>query len=156
MMPRHGIAVTVVALALMAGCRTRKSPEQQVRDVIAGAEAAVEDRDIGRLAGLVSNQYADGEDNDRAAVLALVRLQFIRFPAIHLLVRVTQLGISAPGRGEATVVVAMASLPMAAAADLARVSASLYRFDLVFAEESGGHWRVRSAAWSPGRAEDFL
>jgi hypothetical protein len=147
----------VLVLGLMlAGCKRPLTPEQQVRAALSAAEQAAQEKDLQALGGFLSEQYSDREQNDRQAVMGLLRLQFIRFPAIHLLVRVPHVGFPEPGRAEATALVAMAALPIAGPDELPRLSADLYRFDLVLGDEGKGHWRVRSAAWAPARAEDFL
>jgi hypothetical protein len=149
----------LVALLLVApACKRALTPEQQVRAAIAAAEKAAQEKDLRALGGFVSERYNDGE-NDRPLVLGLVRLQFLRFPSIHLLVRVSAVEFPQPGEARAVAFVAMASLPIAAASDLSRMTAELYRFDLELAEEGNrgkGPWRVRSARWAPARPGDFL
>jgi hypothetical protein len=150
-------ARTIIALALLAGCRDRSTPEQQVRAAIAEAEQAAQDRDLRALATLISDQFqsAEGAENDKAAVIRILQLQFLRYPAIHLLVRVPGVGFPRPGRAEATVLVAMAALPIRSPADFPTVNADLYQFDLVLVEEGRRSWKVRSAAWKPVRIQDF-
>jgi hypothetical protein len=153
--PTPILAVFAIAAAL-AGCKDHSTPEEQVRATIARAEQAVEDKDLRSLAALVSDQFADGSEADKTAVLRIVQLQFLRHPSIHLLVRVPAVTFAGPGRAEATALVAMASLPIASPAELSRVSANLYRFDLVFVEEGKRRWRLRSATWAAVRPADFL
>jgi hypothetical protein len=141
-------------LALLA-CR-RTTPEEQVRRTLAKAETAVEEKDLRTLARLVSARYADKEQNDRNAVLGLLRLQVVTRPALHVLLRVGEIGFPAPGSARVSLVAALASLPLASTADLARARADLYRFELTLAEEARGEWKVVSAAWGPARLEDFL
>jgi hypothetical protein len=146
----------VVLVALLAGCRSRATPEQQVRAVIARAADAAEDKDLKALAGLVSGQFAAPEGLDKAALVRMLQLQFLRYPEIHVLVRVPSLALPEPGRAQVVLLAALASLPLKSPADLARASADLYRFELVLAEESKGQWRVQSATWSPVRPELFF
>jgi hypothetical protein len=143
----------VLVVALLAGCRSRATPEQQVRAVIARAADAAEDKDLKTLAGLVSDRFAGPEGMDRAAVVQLLQLQFVRYPAIHVLVRVPSVGFAEPGTAQVTLLAAMASLPLKTPGDLTRAGADIYRFDLILAEESKGQWRVQSATWSPVRPE---
>jgi hypothetical protein len=151
-----GVALVTLAVVTLAGCRGKRlSPEQQVRSAIAGVERAVEEKDLKRVGRFVSERYRDKEGNDRQAVLGLLRLQVLRYPAIHLLVRVTGVELPGPKQARATVIAAMASLPIAAPADLPKASADLYRFELQLTEDDG-EWRLESASWKPARPEDFL
>jgi hypothetical protein len=146
----------VCLIVLLAGCRSRVTPEQQVRALIARAADAAEDKDVGTLAGLVSERFAGPEGADRASVLQMVRLELLRYPEIHVLVRVPAVELPQVGRARVTMLAALASLPLKSPADLARASADLYRFELELAEESKGQWRVTSATWAPVRPDDFL
>jgi hypothetical protein len=150
------LVVISVIVVVLGECKDRSTPEQQVRATIAQAEQAAQEKDLKTLAGLLSDRFGENTENDRASVLRIVQLQFLRYPSIHLLVRVPAVVFPEPGHAEVTALVAMASLPLASAADLARASADLYRFDLVFVEEGKRRWRLRSAAWTPVRIEDFL
>jgi hypothetical protein len=145
-----------VAVAVAPGCRGRKSAREQIQEAIAGAEKAAEEKDVGYLGDLVSRQYSDASGNDRAALLGVLRLQFLRTPSIHLLIRVPAIHIAGPARAEATVVAAMASTPIALPQQLAGLGADIYRFELVFAREDDDRWRVRSASWSPAAPGDLL
>jgi hypothetical protein len=144
-----------VALVPLLGCKTRKSPRQQIQEAIAAAEAAAEAKDLPALTDRLSKTYAGAGDLDRAAVVGLLRLQLLRAQSIHLLVLVPEIAIQAADRAAATVLVGMASTPIASAQELASASAALYRFELLFALEDG-IWRVTSATWSPATAGDFL
>jgi hypothetical protein len=151
----------VLALLLVApACKRALTPEEQVRAAIAAAEKAAEEKDVRGVGQFVSERYSDGE-NDRPLVLGVVRLQFLRFPSIHLLVRVASVALPQPGEAHAVAFVAMAGLPIAGVDDLSRVSADLYRFELELADEGSkgpgkGPWRIRSARWARARAGDFF
>src|SRR5689334_17246354 len=101
----------LLALLLAPACKRPLTPEQQVRAAIAAAEKAAEEKDLKRLGELISERYTDGE-NDRALVMGLVRLQFLRFPSIHLLVRVASVTFPQPDEAQAVAFVAMAGLPI--------------------------------------------
>jgi hypothetical protein len=149
----------LLALLLLApACKRALTPEEQVRAAIAAAEKAAEEKNLRALGEIVSERYSDGE-NDRPLMLGLMRLQFLRFPSIHLLVRVASVTFPQPAEAHAVAFVAMAALPIPGAADLTRMTADLYRFDLELADEGTrgkGPWRVRSARWAPARPADFL
>jgi hypothetical protein len=155
MRARPGFVLAWLAVAVVSGCSGRKTPRQQIQEAIAAAEEAAEEKDLPALAEKLSKSYTGGGDLDRAAILGLLRLQFLRAQAIHLLVRVPAIHVQSEDRAEATVLVGMAATPIAAAQQLASLSADLYKFELDFAREEGA-WRVVSARWSPAMPADFL
>jgi hypothetical protein len=145
-------------LATAAGCRRRRSPEEQVRDTIAALAHAVEEKDLKTVRKLVSERYQDAEQHDRQEVLALLRMYFARYPSIHLATRVTAVEIAPAGDAPArvTVVVAMASVPMNGLEDLLRLHADVNRFDLTLIEEAAERWTVTGATWQAARPEDLF
>jgi hypothetical protein len=155
MHPDRREVLGAIAFALLAGCKGRKSPRELIQAAIAAAEVAAEEKDVSTLAELLSPAYKDEANHERAEVLALLRLQFLRSQSIHLLVRVPAIHVQGPDRAEATVLVGMAGTPISAAQQLAALSADLYKFELSFALEEG-KWRVLSASWSPASPGDFF
>lgn len=151
------IAVALVVLGV--GCKRKQvSPEDQVRRTLAQLKAAVEQKDLGAARALLSESYRDAEQNDRGAAMALLQMQFMRRPSIHLFTRESALEVPTPGRAQVTLYVAMASLPIGAAADLAQINADIYRFDItVVLDGDAPHgWRIAGARWSPARPADLL
>ncbi len=150
-------AVFVCLALAMAGCRGKRlSPEQYARALVAEMEQGVEEKDLKRVARLVSERYRDKEGNDRQTVLGLLRVQIIRYPAIHLLVRVSAVDVPVATQARATVFAAMASVPLGAPSDLPRAAADLYRFDIELGDDGKNEWRLTNAAWAPARPEDFF
>jgi hypothetical protein len=141
--------------AVAAGCR-RRSPEQQVRDTIAALASAIEDKDLKAIGKLVSERYQDGERQDRAALLELLSMTFARTPEIHLLTRITAIEIApSPGQpARATVLAAIASLPMKRFEDAARLQVDTLRFELTFGEEGRARWVVTGASWQVAGTPD--
>ena len=156
-MSRAPISVLLVALALAApGCRrARLSPEEQVRKAIDVVVKAVSERDIKPVAAAVSEQYADGEGNDKKQIVSLVRVQFLLHPNLYLVTKIVSLEFPEPIQARVVVYAAMASVPAGVLPDLRSVSADVYRFDLTLADD-GGTWRVCRAAWTPATARDLL
>jgi hypothetical protein len=147
-------AAVLLACGLSVGCR-RGTPEERVRRTVAAAEKAAEEKDLRTLGRLLSERYIDKDQNDRAAVMGLLRLQLLARGSVHLLTRVSAVEFPERARARVSLLAAMTSLPLAGPAELAKTRADLYRFDLTLAEESGD-WRVVSAAWTPARVEDFF
>lgn len=144
-------SVVLLVALLTAGCGDEpESPEAQVRAQIARAVEAAEARDSGALRAMVSDRYSDADGRDKRAVEAILRLHFLRNQSVHLYTRVQSVTVSRPDRAEASVLVAMAGVPITSEVELPALRADLHRFDIDFALEDGS-WRVQRAAWS--RAE---
>lgn len=154
-MPLRTLVVVLTLLLSMLACTKRETPEQRVRAAIASAEEAVEKKDIAALRNFVSERYTDEDGRDRRAVEGILRLYVLRNEAIHLLTRIEAVSAPAPGKAEAVVYVAMAGRPITQADTLSSFNASLYRFELGFAEEDK-QWRVARATWRPAEPTDFI
>lgn len=150
-------AALLASLGVAVACGGTDSPEERVRTALAEMERAVEARDLGAARAHVSETYADARGNDKRAVQSLVTAAVLRNPSIHLLSRIARLEVREVGENRIArvrVFVAMASTPLPAVGDLARIRADLYRFDLELADE-GDAWRVVGADWAPASATDF-
>jgi len=145
----------LVVVMLLTGCRdARTSPEEQVRTLINSATAAAEQKQIGTLRDLISERYADDQGQNKRAIEALLRLHFLRNENLHLYAHIQSVTLPQPDRAQATVLVAMAGVPMVSAQDLIAVRADLYRFEIEFAREDKT-WRVQRAAWRRAELGEF-
>lgn len=149
-----GLAWAVCAL-LLVGCGAPKNPEDQVRLLIQQAVAAVEDKDVGTLRDMISNRYADDHQQDKRGAEALLRFHFLRNKTIHLFTRVPALTVGDADHARATVLVAMAGVPIPGAQDLPALRADLHHFEIDF-EREDGEWRVVRAAWRRAEPGEFL
>jgi len=141
----------LLAALLIAGCGGKpESPEAQIRALIARAVEAAEAKDVGTLRAMVSDRYSDPHGQDKRAVEALLRLHFLRNESVHLYTRVQSVTVPQPDRARASVLVAMAGVPISSEVELPALRADLHRFDIDFALEDDS-WRVERAVWS--RAE---
>jgi hypothetical protein len=143
------------ALWLLAGCRRRLTPEQQIRKELHELEIAIEQKDISRIREGLSATFRGPEELDRQGVMALLHLRLRNRPDPHLLVRLEKQEMIEAGVGRVELVVAMAALPIAGPQSLPRLEADFYRFQLELAQEDG-RFRVRHAKWERASLEDFL
>lgn len=145
-----------LVLALIAGvaCSKKEAPEAHVRARIAAAVHAAESGDTAALLDVISSHYADNDGRDRRALDGLLRLYLLRHRPIYLYTYVPTVELLADDRARAVVYAAMAGHRIDAPAELARLSASLYRFDLELELEQST-WRVRAAAWRPAELSEF-
>lgn len=148
--------LAVVALAVAACGSDPGAPEDRVRAVVARAEAAARDRELGTVKAFVSEHYADAQGRTKRDVDQVLAFHFLRNQRIHLLTRIAAVELQEPGRARAEVLVAMAGGPLAGPEDLLRTRADLMRFDLELTDEGGDDWKVVAASWRRARPEDFL
>ena len=149
-----GMLGIVVAL-LLPGCRgERASPEAEVRALINDAVTAAGQKHIGALKDLISENYADDQGQNKRAIENLLRLQFLRNETVHLYAHIQSVTLPQPDRARASVLVAMAGVPIASAQDLSLLRADLHRFEIDFARENKT-WRVQRAAWQRAELGEF-
>jgi len=150
-----GLLGLVLAM-LLPGCRgERASPEAEVRALINSAVAAAEQKSIGTLKDMISEKYADEQGQNKRAIENLLRLHFLRNETVHLYAHTQSVTLPQPERAQATVLVAMAGVPIASAQELPLLRADLHRFEIDFARENKT-WRVRRAAWRRAELGEFL
>jgi hypothetical protein len=151
------LAVAAAGVALVASCLACGAPsaEDRLRRMIEAGRQAVEDKDFDTLGGLVSETYSDSGGRDRRALLGGLRALALERGQVHTLVREEALSIPAPGRGEASFVVAVASTPIESPARFDTASANFLRVDLTFADEDGT-WRLTGSAWRWAEPSDLF
>lgn len=149
-----------LALAALIGlgsisCNKGETPEQRVRALIVDAEQAVEKKEIANVRDYVSARYRDDEQRDRRAIEGILRLYLLRHESINLYTRIESIIPTQADHAEAVVYVAMAARPIKRVDELSSYNATLYRFELGFAQEQD-QWRVVRAAWRPAELIDFV
>ena len=141
---------------LLPGCRgERTTPEAEVRAQISSAVSAAEQKNIGTLKDLISEKYADEQGQNKRAAERLLQLHFLRNQTVHLYAHIQSVRLPRPDHAQATVLVAMAGVPIASAQDLPLLRADLHRFEIDFVRE-GKIWRVQRAAWQRAEPGEFL
>lgn len=151
-----GLLLGLLAVGTFGGCRgDRQTPQDQIRTLIQSAAVAAEHKDLGTLRALLSDRYADDHGQDKRAIEGLLRLQFLRNESLHLYTHIRSVNLPQPDRAQATVLVAMAGVPIKSTAELPALRADLHRFDIDFALENKT-WRVQRAAWQRAEPADFL
>lgn len=131
-------AVLIVLLGLGACSDEPSDPETAIRDLIAAAEQAARDRDLGPFKDHIAADYSDSRGNDRAAVLNHLRVLFLRYRQPKLLTRIHAIRFPAPDRAEVVLWLGTADTGRLAF-DSQRLELSLRRAD--------GDWQVLHADW---------
>src|SRR5688500_6157191 len=76
------------ALAILGTSCAADDPEAKIRALLAAAEAAAEDRDIGFFRDVLGESYRDARGNDREEMLRKLRGYFIANQRIEIVSRV--------------------------------------------------------------------
>jgi hypothetical protein len=150
-----GVLILVMAV-LLPSCRSaRTSPEEQVRALIRTAVVAAEQKNIGTLRDMLSEQYTDEQGQNKRAIEALLRLQFLRNENIYLYTHIQSVTLPRPDQARVIVLVAAAGTPIVSAQDLPGLRADLHRFEIDFTLEHKT-WRIQRAAWRRAEPSEFI
>jgi hypothetical protein len=149
--------LAVLAVLLSPGCGKSdpQDPEEQIRAVIAIAEEAAQQRDIGTLKDFVADGYQDKRGYDKRSVVRLVQGYLLRHRSIHLLSKISDFEINSPLRASTSLLVAMAGRRIESEEQLWDLRADVFQFDLNWTQ-SDGEWQVADATWRRVRIDDFF
>ncbi|MDG4554068.1 MAG: hypothetical protein P9E24_07455 [Candidatus Competibacter sp.] len=131
------------------------SPETEIRQFIARAQVASEERNLRDLRALIADDYADAQGRDRKAVENLIRLHVLRHQSVHLFTRIGDIVFTDPDHATVSVAAAMAGRPVVSADQLIGLNADLYRFDFALVRRGRDDWQVLRVAWEQAKLDDF-
>jgi hypothetical protein len=137
--PRLACALAAV---LTSGCGP-SDPEAEIRALLAAAEQAAEDRDVGFFGDVLGAAYRDARGNDRDELVRSIRGYFIANQRIEIVSRVDEVVLEGEDAARAVVYAGMAGQRTGAAL-IGGVEADLYRFELELVND-GGDWRIIGA-----------
>ena len=135
----------VVSLIAVAGCGS-SDPERDLKERIDAAVNAAEARNTGFFRDLIAPGFVDQRGNDRDAIVALVRGQFLIHQRISVISRVQDIVIAGNDAAETLLVAGMVG-SAGQRTGLGGFSADLYRIELEWVRD-GADWRVIGARWS--------
>ena len=154
-MSKRGMLVVALLAVLSACTGDPENPEEQIREMIAAGEEAVETRSILTVLDFIADGYQDKHGRQKKNIQRLVAGYILRNKSIHLLTRVQQVALN-EDKTQADVIlyVGMAGVPVVSIDQLMLVHANLYLFDLSVKLEDGD-WRVTAGSWQQARLPDF-
>ena len=128
--------------ALLAGCGDPAlGPEEALRQWVADAEAAAEDKDRRGLLNMISESYTDSRGNDYERVGQILRAYFLRQKKIVIVSKIDEIVINAGTAAEIDLTAGMAGTRGSFGLD-----ADAYRFNLEL-EYDGNRWLLIGAQW---------
>jgi hypothetical protein len=135
------LAVTTVTLVGCGG----SPPEEAVRQRLDDAITAVEARDTGYFRDLLSTSFVGARGIDREQAINRIRSLFLAYPRIKVVRGLQEVQLEGERAARASIQVGLVGDQ---GRPLAGFSADLYQFDLEFAQEADGEWRVIGADYS--------
>ena len=147
--------LALLLFILPAACGPGDSPEEQVRQYVAAAEAAAETRSLSDLKELIAEQYQDDQGQTRRDVVAIAARYLYANKNIHVLTRIEGLAFPAPEQARLTVYAALTGQNVSDLDALLNMQADLYRFDLEL-RRTDGEWQLLRADWRPAKGGDFF
>ncbi len=115
------------------------------------AEAAAEAREQGFFRDFIAEDYSDDMGRDRAEMLALARVYFLRNQSIHILSRIESIEFLIPELAKVTLSAGMAGRDGQADGQWT-LRADVYRFELELRRAGGEDWELIRAQWERGAA----
>jgi hypothetical protein len=100
----------LITVCLLAACGARSSDEEQVRELLAGMEAAAEARDASDVLAFVADDYGDAQGFDKSQLRNFLRGYFLAHPKLEVVVNISRLEFPADGLGQAELSVSTVEL----------------------------------------------
>lgn len=137
-------AVLLLAACLCIGACSRTSPEQAVRGRIEAMQEAVDARDAGDVAGILSEDFIGNDGLDKQGARQLAAAMFLRFRDVS-----AKLGpATVEMRGERDAIARFSVLATGGSGGLLPDSGQVYEVETGW-RLVDGEWKLRSAEWKP-------
>lgn len=138
------MALAALLAAGLAAC-ARPSPEQRLRDTMAGLQQAVEAREAGGIRALLADDFIGPQGMDRDGAVGMARIAFLRHRRVGVAI-VGPLDVRMQPPDHASV--RFDAGVTGGSGGLLPDSARLYEVQTGWRLEDG-EWRLTSASWEP-------
>jgi len=138
---RQFVGSCLICTLLTACGGPSQGPEQAVREWVAAAQAAAEEKDRRGLLSMISENYADNRGNDYERVDRTLRALFLRQKKIVVVSKIDRIEVNADTAAEVYLTAAIAGSRGSFDFD-----ADAYRFELEL-EYDGDRWLLIGARW---------
>ncbi len=145
-------ALALLLVLTCISCRRSEGPEAEIRQVIEEMEEAAEAGNIGGIMEHLTEDYTDGDSNDKDTLRGLLFMQLQRSGSVNVTKRIESIELTEAG-DEADVVLyaGLSDGPLTAGS----TRADVFRFDLVFRLD-GRDWMIYRAARSSASLGNLL
>lgn len=139
---------------LLLGCSGgTNSPEDEIRNFIAGAVEAAERRSPADLTQMIHDSYLDQRGYNKQQVRSLLRVYFLRHKNIHLFTRIGEIELLGDNQATARLHVAMAGSVISDIDAVSALRAQIYGFELRLVKQD--EWLLQHASWKPASLVDL-
>lgn len=139
---------------LLLGCSGgTNSPEDEIRNFIAGAVEAAERRSSADLTQMIHDSYLDQRGYNKQQVRSLLRVYFLRHKNIHLFTRISEIELLGDNQATARLHVAMAGSVINDIDAVSALRARIYGFELRLVKQD--EWLLQHASWKPASLVDL-
>jgi hypothetical protein len=139
---------------LLLGCSGgTNSPEDEIRNFIAGAVEAAERRSSADLTQMIHDSYLDQRGYNKQQVRSLLRVYFLRHKNIHLFTRIGEIELLGDNQATAWLHVAMAGSVISDIDAISALRARIYGFELRLVKQD--EWLLQHASWKPASLVDL-
>ena len=139
---------------LLLGCSGgTNSPEDEIRNFIAGAVEAAEQRSSADLTQMIHDSYLDQRGYNKQQVKSLLRVYFLRHKNIHLFTRIGEIELLGDNQATARLHVAMAGSVISDIDAVSALRARIYGFELRLVKQD--EWLLQHASWKPASLVDL-
>jgi hypothetical protein len=143
-------------IAVLACGGDPRSPEEQIRDVIASLERSLEEGDVSAFKNFVAEHYEDHLGHDKRSLAAYVTFHVMRNANRHVITRVRSIDIREPDLAAVVIVAGITGTDVSAPEHLVGLHADVYKIDLDLEDAGDGDWRLVWAQWRRAPATDLL
>ena len=137
------VPIIAAGLVLAACGGPSGGPEQQLRQWLADAEAAAEEKDRKALLSMISEHYVDARGNDFDEVERMLHFYFLRQQTVNLATAIDEISVS--GETAADVLLTIGSVGLDQSAIGFDADAYKFHFEL---ENHDDEWLLMGARWA--------
>ena len=129
------------------------SPEDEIRNFIASAVEAAEQRSSDDLSEMIHDSYLDQSGYNKKRIEGMLRLYFLRHKNIHLFTRIGEIELLGDNQATARLHVAMAGSVISDIDAVSALRARIYGFELRLVKQD--EWLLQHASWKPASLVDL-
>ena len=139
--------------SLLACSGGTDSPEDEIRNFIASAVEAAEERSSDDLSEMIHDSYLDRNGYNKKQIASLLRVYFLRHRNIHLFTRIGEIELLGENQATARLHVAMAGSVINDIDAVSALRARVYGFELRLVKQD--EWLLQHASWKPASLVDL-
>jgi hypothetical protein len=143
------------SMLMLSACSDDDSPEQQVREFVAGAIEAAENREALALRDMIADDYLDARGNNRRNISSLAFGYLMRNNNINLFSQISNIHFPSSEQADVQLYLAMTGQPVTSIDSVFNLRADLFLFELKLVKRDGD-WLLNNARWQRVRADQAM